>query len=75
MHDCRAASGPVGHGTPAKVAGDLSSCRVKAGLDAFQINFHGNRNVDQLYDRETGWPLYRGASLADFSEQRRENPV
>jgi hypothetical protein len=34
---------PIGHGSPAEVAGDLS-----AGLDAFQINFHGNRNLDQL---------------------------
>jgi hypothetical protein len=24
------------------------SYREKAGLDAFQINFHGNRNLDQL---------------------------
>ena len=39
---------PVGHGTPAEVAGDLLSYREKAGLDAFQINFHGNRNFDQL---------------------------
>jgi hypothetical protein len=39
---------PVGHGTPAEVAGDLLSYRGKAGLDAFQINFHGNRNIDQL---------------------------
>jgi alkanesulfonate monooxygenase SsuD/methylene tetrahydromethanopterin reductase-like flavin-dependent oxidoreductase (luciferase family) len=38
----------VGHGTPAEVAGDLLSYREKAGLDAFQINFHGNRNLDQL---------------------------
>ena len=35
-------------GTPAEVAGDLLSYREKAGLDAFQINFHGNRNLDQL---------------------------
>ena len=39
---------PVGHGTPAEVAGDLSSYCEKAGLDGFQINFHGNRNLDQL---------------------------
>ena len=39
---------PVGHGTPAEVAGDLLSYREKAGLDAFQINFHGNGNLDQL---------------------------
>jgi probable F420-dependent oxidoreductase len=39
---------PVGHGTPAEVAGDLSSYRETADLDSFQINFHGNRNLDQL---------------------------
>jgi len=39
---------PVGYGTPAEVAGDLSSYCEKAGLDAFQINFHGNHNLDQL---------------------------
>ena len=39
---------PVGHGTPGEVAGDLLSYRERAGLDAFQINFHGNRNLDQL---------------------------
>jgi hypothetical protein len=39
---------PMGHGTPTEVAGDLLSYREKAGLDAFQINFHGNRNLDQL---------------------------
>jgi hypothetical protein len=39
---------PIGHGSPAEVAGDLSSYRETAGLDAFQINFHGNRSLDQL---------------------------
>jgi alkanesulfonate monooxygenase SsuD/methylene tetrahydromethanopterin reductase-like flavin-dependent oxidoreductase (luciferase family) len=39
---------PVGHGTPAEVADDLLSYRERAGLDAFQINFHGNRNLGQL---------------------------
>ena len=42
---------PIGHGSPlAEVAGDLSGYRETAGLDAFQINFHGNgnRNLDQL---------------------------
>jgi len=39
---------PVGHGTPAEVAGDLLQYRERAGLDAFQINFHGNDNLDQL---------------------------
>ncbi len=39
---------PIGHGTPAEVAGDLLNYREKAGLAAFQINFHGNRNLDRL---------------------------
>jgi alkanesulfonate monooxygenase SsuD/methylene tetrahydromethanopterin reductase-like flavin-dependent oxidoreductase (luciferase family) len=39
---------PAGHGTPAEVAGDLRRYRQAAGLDAFQINFHGNRNLDDL---------------------------
>jgi len=39
---------PVGYGTLAEVASDLLIYREKAGLDAFQINFHGNRNLDQL---------------------------
>jgi probable F420-dependent oxidoreductase len=39
---------PAGHGTPAEVAGDLARYREEAGLEAFQINFHGNRNLDQL---------------------------
>ncbi|HEU0218499.1 MAG TPA: LLM class F420-dependent oxidoreductase [Stellaceae bacterium] len=39
---------PAGHGTPAEVAGDLARYREAAGLEAFQINFHGNHNLDQL---------------------------
>ena len=39
---------PTGHGTPAEVAADLLRYREAAGLDAFQINFHGNRDLDQL---------------------------
>ena len=39
---------PTGHGTPAEVAGDLARYREAAGLEAFQINFHGNRNLDKL---------------------------
>lgn len=39
---------PAGHGTPAEVAGDLLRYREAAGLDAFQINFHGNRHLDDL---------------------------
>jgi probable F420-dependent oxidoreductase len=39
---------PPGHGTPAEVADDLLHYREVAGLEAFQINFHGNRSLDQL---------------------------
>jgi probable F420-dependent oxidoreductase len=39
---------PAGHGTPAEVAADLLRYREAAELDAFQINFHGNHNLDQL---------------------------
>jgi probable F420-dependent oxidoreductase len=39
---------PPGHGTAAEIAGDLLRYREAAGLDAFQINFHGNRNLDDL---------------------------
>jgi probable F420-dependent oxidoreductase len=39
---------PIGHGTPAEVAGDLMRYREAAGLNGFQINFHGNHNLDQL---------------------------
>ncbi len=39
---------PTGHGTPAEVAADLLRYREAAGLDAFQINFHGNRDLGQL---------------------------
>jgi probable F420-dependent oxidoreductase len=39
---------PVGYGTPAEVAADLRRYREAAGLDAFQINFHGNRDLSQL---------------------------
>jgi probable F420-dependent oxidoreductase len=39
---------PAGHGTPAEVAADLLHYRETAGLEAFQINFHGNRNLGQL---------------------------
>ena len=41
---------PAGHGTPAEVAGDLMRYRETAGLSAFQINFHGNRDLSQLLD-------------------------
>lgn len=42
------AARPTGHGTPAEVAADLLRYREAAGLEAFQINFHGNRDLDQL---------------------------
>jgi alkanesulfonate monooxygenase SsuD/methylene tetrahydromethanopterin reductase-like flavin-dependent oxidoreductase (luciferase family) len=38
----------TGHGTPAEVAADLLRYREAAGLEAFQVNFHGNRDLDQL---------------------------
>ena len=41
---------PIGHGTPAEVAADLLRYREAAGLSAFQINFHGCRNLDHLLD-------------------------
>jgi probable F420-dependent oxidoreductase len=39
---------PAGCGTPAQVAEDLRRYRTEAGLDSFQINFHGNRDLGQL---------------------------
>jgi probable F420-dependent oxidoreductase len=41
---------PIGHGTPAEVAADLLRYRETAGVNAFQINFHGNHNLGQLFD-------------------------
>jgi probable F420-dependent oxidoreductase len=41
---------PIGHGTPAEVAADLLRYREAAGLNAFQINFHGCRDLDHLLD-------------------------
>jgi probable F420-dependent oxidoreductase len=41
---------PLGHGTPAEVAADLIRYRDMAGVRAFQINFHGNRDLGQLLD-------------------------
>jgi probable F420-dependent oxidoreductase len=38
----------MGRGTPAEVADDLRRYRKEAGLDSFQINFHGNRDLGQL---------------------------
>jgi probable F420-dependent oxidoreductase len=40
----------IGQGTPAEVASDLLRYRDKAGLNAFQINFQGLHNLDQLLD-------------------------
>ena len=39
---------PLGTGTPAEVANDMLRYRETAGVDAFQINFHGNRDLDHL---------------------------
>ena len=39
---------PTGHGTPAEVASDLMRYREAAGLEAFQINFHGNHDLNEL---------------------------
>jgi hypothetical protein len=44
------AARPTGHGTPSEVAADLMRYRETAGVDAFQINFHGNRDLAQLLD-------------------------
>jgi alkanesulfonate monooxygenase SsuD/methylene tetrahydromethanopterin reductase-like flavin-dependent oxidoreductase (luciferase family) len=45
------ANRPMGQGTPAEVAADLMRYRDEAGIDAFQINFHGNHNSGQLLDQ------------------------
>jgi hypothetical protein len=39
---------PIGQGTPAQVAEDLQRYRQEAGLEAFQINFNGCHNLEQL---------------------------
>jgi probable F420-dependent oxidoreductase len=41
---------PIGHGTPAEVAADLLRYREAAGVNSFQINFHGTHGLDQLLD-------------------------
>jgi alkanesulfonate monooxygenase SsuD/methylene tetrahydromethanopterin reductase-like flavin-dependent oxidoreductase (luciferase family) len=41
---------PIGHGTPGEIAADLVRYREAARVNAFQINFHGNRNLGQLLD-------------------------
>jgi alkanesulfonate monooxygenase SsuD/methylene tetrahydromethanopterin reductase-like flavin-dependent oxidoreductase (luciferase family) len=40
----------TGNGTPAEIAADLLRYREAAGVNAFQINFHGNRDLGQLLD-------------------------
>ena len=39
---------PTGQGTPGQVAEDIQRYRQEAGVDAFQINFNGCHNLDQL---------------------------
>lgn len=39
-----------GKSSPADVVADLSRYRETAGLEAFQVNFHGNRDLAQLLD-------------------------
>ena len=41
---------PIGQGTPAQVAEDMRRFRHEAGLEAFQINFNGCHNLQQLLD-------------------------
>lgn len=39
---------PIGQGTPGQVAEDMRRFRHEAGLEAFQINFNGCKNLEQL---------------------------
>jgi hypothetical protein len=39
---------PTGQGTPAQVAEDLQRYQQEAGVEAFQINFNGCHNLEQL---------------------------
>ena len=41
---------PIGQGTPAQVAEDMRRFRHEAGLEAFQMNFNGCHNLQQLLD-------------------------
>jgi probable F420-dependent oxidoreductase len=43
-----AADRPVGQGTPGQVADDMRRFRHETGLEAFQVNFNGCKNLDQL---------------------------
>ncbi len=63
------AARPIGHGTPAEVVGDLSRYREMAGLDAFQINFHGNRNLDHLLELD-GLLHARSKAAGDVTTER-----
>jgi len=48
-----AAERPIGQGTPAQVAEDMRRFRHEADLEAFQINFNGCHNLDQLLSSMT----------------------
>jgi alkanesulfonate monooxygenase SsuD/methylene tetrahydromethanopterin reductase-like flavin-dependent oxidoreductase (luciferase family) len=39
---------PMGQGTPRQVAEDIQRYRHEAGVEAFQMNFNGCHNLDQL---------------------------
>ena len=41
---------PLGHGTAEQIAGDIKQFQREAGVDAFQINFNGCHNLQQLFD-------------------------
>jgi alkanesulfonate monooxygenase SsuD/methylene tetrahydromethanopterin reductase-like flavin-dependent oxidoreductase (luciferase family) len=43
-----AAERPLGQGTPRQVAEDMRRFRHEAGLEAFQVNFNGCQNLEQL---------------------------
>jgi alkanesulfonate monooxygenase SsuD/methylene tetrahydromethanopterin reductase-like flavin-dependent oxidoreductase (luciferase family) len=43
-----AAERPLGQGTPQQVAEDMRRFRHEANLEAFQINFNGCQNLEQL---------------------------
>jgi hypothetical protein len=44
------AARPTGHGKPAEAAADLLRYREAAGVNDFQIDFHGNHDLGQLLD-------------------------
>lgn len=47
-HSTSTAGRPIGQGTPAQVVEDLRRLRHETGLEAFQINFNGCKNLGQL---------------------------